>query len=162
MYLRSGYARIVYGTYPTIALKDDQPLVITTDNQSPSVDRDRHLVAIVAPQWLQDGLAVVIKTIPRLQLVACTGSIHIFLSLDLEHAPELVVLAVDAQVVKARDQIRQVKFIYPRARYLVLIQEPTQNADILSAGADETLLQGASAQQFCAAVSRLIWGDKMG
>ena len=131
-------------------------MAITPDNQSPSIGRDRYAVAIVAPQWLQDGLAVVIKTIPRLQLVACTGSIHVLLSLDLEHAPELVVLAVDLQVAKARDQIRQVKFIYPRARYLALIQEPAQNTDVRAAGADETLLQGASAEQFCVVVSRLI------
>ena len=162
MYLHSGCARIVYGTFPVTTMKDDQPLAITYDNQSPAVDRDGHAVAIVAPQWLQDGLAVVIKTIPRLQLVACTGSIHVLLSLDLEHAPELVVLAVDLQVAKARDQIRQVKFIYPRARYLALIQEPAQNTDVRAAGADETLLQGASAEQFCAVVNRLIRGDEMG
>ena len=71
-------------------------------------------VAIVAPQWLQDGLAVVIKSIPGVHLVACTGSIHILLSLDLERAPDVVVLTVDVLEIKASDQIRQVKFVYPR------------------------------------------------
>jgi len=92
-------------------------------------------VAIVAPQWLQDGLAVVIKTIPRLQLVACTGSLHILLSLDFERAPDLVVLAVDAHDAKARDQIRQIKFVYPRANLVVLIQEPAQSTSARAAGA---------------------------
>lgn len=156
MYLHSGCARIVYRTFPVIAMKDDQPLATTPDNQSLSVDRDGRAVAIVAPQWLQDGLAVVIKTVPRLQLVACTGSIHILLSLDLEHAPDLIVLAVDVQDTKARDQIRQVKFVYPRARYLVLIQEPAQNAGVRAAGADETLLVGASAEQFYSIINHLI------
>ena len=111
---------------------------------------------------MQEGLAVVIKTIPRVLLVACTGSIPTLLSLDLGRAPDLVVLAVDAQAVKAGDQIRQVKFVYPQARYLVLIQEPAQSASVRTAGADETLLQGVSAEQFCAAIDRLVNCDEVG
>ena len=91
-----------------------------------------------------------------MRLVACTGSVQSLLLIDLERAPDLVVLAVDAPDVKASNQIRQVKFVYPHARYLVLIQELAQSASARVAGADETLLQGASAEQFCAAVSRLI------
>jgi DNA-binding NarL/FixJ family response regulator len=133
-----------------------------TEHESPHIAREDHTVAIVAPQWLQDGLAVVIKTIPRVHLVACTGSINVLLSLELEHSPDLVVLTVDAPDVKARDQIRQVKFVYPDARYLVLIQESAQSASARAAGADETLFQGASAEQFCAAVSRLVQRDQVG
>jgi DNA-binding NarL/FixJ family response regulator len=118
-------------------------------------------VAIVAPQWLQDGLAVVIKTIPGVLLVACTGSIHILLSLDLERAPDVVVLAVDAPETKASDQIRQVKFVYPRTRLVVLIQEPAQSVKARAAGADETLLQGVSAERFCTAISRIVKGDQV-
>ena len=116
----------------------------------------RRTIAIVAPQWLQDGLAVVIKTMPHLRLIACTGSVQILLLLDLKPAPDLVVLAVDKPDVTASNPIKQVKFLYPQARCLVLIQEPAQSASIRAAGADETLLQGASAEQFCMAVSRLV------
>ena len=143
-------------------MEDNQPLSITANSPSPSGTPNLSAVAIVAPQWLQEGLAVVIKTIPHVLLVACTGSIPTLLSLDLGRAPDLVVLAVDAQAVKAGDQIRQVKFVYPQARYLVLIQELTQSAIVRTAGADETLLQGASAEQFCAAVSRLVQRDQVG
>jgi len=136
-------------------------MIKSAANPSPPTVRDSRTVAIVAPQWLQDGMAVVIKTIPSIHLVACTGSIHVFLSLDLERSPDLVVLTVDAQDAKASNQIRQVKFVYPQARYLVLIQEQEQNISTRAAGADDTLLQGASAEQFCAAVSRLFWDERV-
>ena len=130
------------------------------ENESRPDSLGDRTVAIVAPQWLQDGLAVVIKSIPGVRLVACTGSIHILLSLDLERAPDLVVLAVEAPETKASDQIRQVKFVYPCTRLVVLIQEPAQSASAHAAGADETLLQGVSGEQFCTAVSRFVKGDQ--
>jgi len=135
-------------------------LAAINENESRPDSLGDRTVAIVAPQWLQDGLAVVIKSIPGVRLVACTGSIHILLSLDLERAPDLVVLAVEAPETKASDQIRQVKFVYPCTRLVVLIQEPAQSASAHAAGADETLLQGVSAEQFCTAVSRFVKGDQ--
>jgi DNA-binding NarL/FixJ family response regulator len=122
--------------------------------KSHPVSAQDRTVAIVAPQWLQDGLAVVIKSIPGLQLVACTGSINTLFLLDLEHAPDLVVFTLDTPDSKASIPIRQIKFIYPQARCLALIQNPAQSDSALATGADETLLQGASAEQFCAAVRR--------
>ena len=142
-------------------MADKQPLAKTLEHlpfTNAHVDR---AVAVVAPQWLQDGLAVVIKTIPGVLLVACTGSIHILLSLDLEHAPDVVVLTVDALEIKASDQIRQVKFVYPRTRLVVLIQEPAQSTSARAAGADETLLQGVSAEQFCTVISSFVKGDQV-
>ena len=147
---------------PAFIMEDIQTLAKTPDHQSPPVVNEERTVAIVAPQWLQDGLAVVIKTIPHLQLVACTGSINTLLLLDLERSPDLVVLAIDAPYTKDRNPIRQVKFVHPHARYLVLIQEPTQSAGAHGDGADETLLQGASAEQFCEAVSRLVRHNQVG
>ena len=131
-------------------------------SKSYPVSYEDHTVAIVAPQWLQDGLAVVIKTIPRLQLVACTGSLNTLLLLDLERSLDLVVLTLDAPDAKANNPIRQIKFVYPNAHCLALIQEPAQGTGALQAGADETLLQGASADKFCAAVRRLILRDEVG
>ncbi len=113
-------------------------------------------VAIVAPQWLQDGLAVVVKTIPHFHLAACTGSIPILLSLDLAREPDVIILAVDAPHAKASDQVRHLRFVYPHARYLVLVQEEAQTDTMRAAGADAILLQGASAEQFASEISRLI------
>jgi DNA-binding NarL/FixJ family response regulator len=140
-------------------MEDNQPLTKIVDDRPPPAACDGRTIAIVAPQWLQDGLAVVIKTIPRLQLVACTGSINTLLLIDLERSPDLVVFTVDESHAKAYNPIRQIKFVYPQARCLVLIQEPAQNANALLAGADVTLLQGASAEQFCVAVRALIQRD---
>lgn len=132
------------------------PVEEMSNLDSPPPAAERCAVAIVAPEWLQDGLAVLAKTIPRVRLVACTSSISVLLLLEFEHAPDVFVLSVDPSKGKATNQIRQVKFVYPRARYLVLIQEPVQSAVAHAAGADETLLQGASAEQFFAAIGRLV------
>lgn len=138
-----------------------RPLVNTSDHQIFSGEHVDRTVAIVAPQWLQDGLAVVSKSIPGVRLAACTSSIHILLSLDLDRAPDLVLLTVDAPDIKAGDQIRQVRFVYPRAHLVVLIQDPAQSTSARAAGADETLLQGSSAEQFCVAISRFVKGDQV-
>ncbi len=67
----------------------------SSDYKSSIVAHEKRTVAVVAPQWLQDGLAVVIKAISNVQLVVCTGSIHTLLLLDLERSPDLVILALD-------------------------------------------------------------------
>lgn len=128
-------------------------MAILNSPDPPPTDRT---IAIVAPQWLQDGLAVLVKTIPSVRLVACTGSIFILLLHDLDRAPDVIILAVTASEAKAGDQVRQVKFVHPHARYLVLIQEQAQTVGVRIAGADETLLQGASSEQFTAAITRLV------
>lgn len=115
-------------------------------------------MAVVAPQWLQDGLAVVIKAIPNIQLAVCTGSIHTLLLLDLERPLDLVILALVEADIKERNPIRQIKFAYPQARCLALIPDPAQSTVVLANGADETLPQGASAEQFSLAVRRQIMG----
>jgi DNA-binding NarL/FixJ family response regulator len=136
-------------------------LAATYDNETyPAAQEDR-TVAIVAPQWLQDGLAVVIKSIQHLQLVACTGSINTLLLIDLERSPDLVVLALDIPDTRDNLPLRQVKFVYPQARCLVLIQDVGQSASARAAGADDTLLQGLSAEQFCLAVRQLVLRDPL-
>ena len=132
----------------------------TYDNVTNLAAQEDRSVAIVAPQWLQDGLAVVIKSIPNLQLVACTGSINTLLLIDLERSPDLVVLTLDIPDTRDNHTIRQVKFVYPQARCLALIQEVDQSAGAHAAGADEMLLQGVSAEQFCLAIRRLVFRDR--
>jgi DNA-binding NarL/FixJ family response regulator len=141
---------------------DHRPLAVTVDFQSIPTAQEGGAVAIVVPPWLQDGLAVVIKAIPRTRLVACTGSVQSLLLIDLERAPNVIVLSLDGPESKANNQIRQARFVYPKSRYLVLVAEQVQSVGARAAGADETLLQGASAEQVCAAVSRLLGGDQVG
>lgn len=161
MCLYAGYARIAKSVFLAPMMESNRPLANTSDHQSPSGEPADLTIAIVAPQWLQDGLAVVIKSIPGVRLVACTSSIHILLSLDLERVPDVVLLTVDAPEIKAGDQIRQVRFVYPRAHIVTLIQEPAQSISARAAGADETLLQGASAEQFSARIGRLVKGERV-
>jgi DNA-binding NarL/FixJ family response regulator len=136
-------------------------LAATYDNETNLAAQEDRTVAIVAPQWLQDGLAVVIKSIPHLQLVACTGSINTLLLIDLERSPDMVVLTVEIKDTRDNHPIRQVKFVYPQARCLVLIQDVGQSASARAAGADEMLLAGASADQFRRAVQRLVFRDPL-
>ena len=137
-------------------------MTITTDHQPFSGGNIDRSIAIVAPQWLQDGLAVVITTIPRLHLVACNGSINTLLLLDLKCSPDLVVLTVDSSESKDRNPIRQAKLVYPHAHYLALIQDSAYHTRALAEGADETLLQGASADQLCVTINRLVQFDQDG
>lgn len=130
-----------------------------SQSQFSASDVDDYTVAIVAPPWLQGGLAVVVKSIPQVRLVACTGSVPTFLLLDLAREPDVIILAVDAPQAKASDQVRPVRFVYPHARYLVLVQETAQFDSARAAGADAILLQGASAEQFTAEIKCLVEND---
>jgi len=138
-------------------LKSDNKIV-SVMSQAPSSPSDvsDYMVAIVAPAWLQGGLAVVVKSIPQVRLVACTGSVPIFLLLDLAREPDVIILAVEVPQAHASDQVRPVRFVYPHVRYLVLVQETAQFDSVRAAGADAILLQGASAEQFASEIRHLL------
>ncbi len=112
-------------------------------------------VAIVAPVWLQNALMVLLHAEPDLKLVACTATVQVLLSLDLEQSPDLVILEANEQLERAEEQLRRIKTAWPTSGCVALIEERRQSALIRAAGADEILLKGATPEQLLNAIRRL-------
>lgn len=100
------------------------------------------IVAAVVPVWLQDALAVLLKSEQDVKLIACTATVQTLLLLSLEQAPDLVILEADDRDERASDLVRQIKAIWPASRCLVLVEHNRQRGLMQSAGADEVLLKG--------------------
>lgn len=113
------------------------------------------IVAIVASVWLQHALIVLLHAIPELKLTACTATVRVLLSLDLEQIPDLVVLDAHEQDERAGDQLRRLKSAWPATRYIVLVEHNRQKALMRAIGADEVLLKGVSADQLMAVIQSL-------
>jgi DNA-binding NarL/FixJ family response regulator len=155
MCVHAGCDILSIGRFSCTQVRQQDRFVMSQAPSSPS-DVSDYMVAIVAPAWLQGGLAVVVKSIPQVRLVACTGSVPIFLLLDLAREPDVIILAVEVPQAHASDQVRPVRFVYPHVRYLVLVQETAQFDSVRAAGADAILLQGASAEQFASEIRHLL------
>lgn len=113
------------------------------------------IVAIVASVWLQHALIVLLHAIPELKLTACTATVRVLLSLDLEQIPDLVVLDAYEQDERASDQLRRLKAAWPATRYIVLVEHNRQKALMRAIGADEVLLKGVSPGQLMGVIQKM-------
>jgi DNA-binding NarL/FixJ family response regulator len=125
------------------------------ESQTHGVERPT-IVAAVVPDWLQAALAVLLQAEPDLKLVACTANVQTLLLLALEESPDLVLLDANGHDSRATDQVRRIKAAWPKARLVVLVKDSRQGASVEEAGADATLLKGASAKRLVSAIHQTL------
>jgi DNA-binding NarL/FixJ family response regulator len=113
-------------------------------------------IAAVVPVWLQDALAVLLKSEQNLKLIACTATVQTLLLLSLEQTPALVILEADERDERATDQVRQLRAVWPASRCLVLVEHNRQHTLMRAAGADEVLLKGLLPQQLLTAIHQIV------
>ena len=112
-------------------------------------------IAAVVPVWLQDALAVLLKSDRSVRLVACTATIQTMLLLSLDRSPDVVLLDADEQDEKASSQVRQIKTVWPDSRCIVLVERGNQQSLVQASGADEVLLKGITPNQLFTAIHRV-------
>jgi DNA-binding NarL/FixJ family response regulator len=112
-------------------------------------------IAAVVPVWLQDALAVLLKSDQSVRLVACTATIQTMLLLSLGRSPDVVLLDAAEQDEKASSQVRQIKTVWPDSRCIVLVEHGGQQSLMQASGADEVLLKGASSEQLFTVIHRV-------
>ncbi len=125
------------------------------ENETHGVERPT-IVAAVVPDWLQAALAVLLRAESDLKLVACTANVQTLLLLALEESPDLVLLDANGHESRATDQVRRIKATWPQARLIVLAKDSRQGASVEEAGADATLLKGASAKRLVSAIHQTL------
>lgn len=104
-------------------------------------------VAAVVPVWLQDALAVLLKSSQNLRLVACTATVQTLLLLALEEPPAVVILDADEHTDRATNQVKQIQAVWPESRCLVLVEHKQHEGLMKMAGADEILQKGTPPRQ---------------
>ena len=123
-------------------------------NELSNVERLTTIAAIV-PVWLQDSLAVLVKSDQSLRLVACTATIQTMLLLSLDHSPNVVLLDTDERDEQASDQVKQIRAVWPDSHCIALVSRRDQQSLIKVAGADEVLLKGTPPKQLLAMIHQL-------
>lgn len=119
-----------------------------------NVERPATIVAIV-PVWLQDALAVLLKSDRSVRLVACTATIQTMVLLSLDKTPDLVLLDVDERDEQASNQVRQIRAVWPDARCIALVARGGQQRVMQAAGADEVLFKGTLSKQLLTVIHRV-------
>jgi DNA-binding NarL/FixJ family response regulator len=111
-------------------------------------------VAAVVPVWLQDALAVLLKSERDVKLIACTASVQTLLLLSLDQVPDLVIFQVAEQDDRASNQVKQIKAVWPASRCLVVVDHSGQQGLMRETGADEVMLKGILPQKLLATIFR--------
>jgi DNA-binding NarL/FixJ family response regulator len=104
-------------------------------------------IVAVAPHWLHGPLAVLLQASQEASLSASAVTVRDLLKKGIRQQPDIVLVYTDSRDDEASDQVRHLKTIWPLARCIALVEHARQRTPILQAGADDVLLQGASARQ---------------
>jgi DNA-binding NarL/FixJ family response regulator len=124
--------------------------MISSDDSS-RIEQPLTVVAVV-PVWLQDALAVLLRSEQDVKLIACTATVQTLLLLSLAQVPDLAILQVVQQDEQACDQIRQIKAIWPASRCLVMVEHRRQRSSMRAVGADEVVLMGIPPQKLLTSI----------
>ena len=97
--------------------------------------------------WLQDALQVLLDGTSGVVLVATATDVDSLTMLDLEGAPDFVILDAERDNDLARSQVNQIRRAWPKAECVVMVDNTGQMPLLKEAGASLTLLKGATPQR---------------
>ena len=104
-------------------------------------------IALVAPTWLQDALEVLLDGTTGVLLVASATDVDSLIMLELEEAPDFVLLDADRENSIAVSEVKRITSIWPAAECVALIDNTDQIPLLKEAGASLTLFKGTSPQR---------------
>jgi DNA-binding NarL/FixJ family response regulator len=110
------------------------------------IDRQTSIVAVV-PRWLHGPLEVLLQASQEAILSASAVTVRDLLKKGVSQQPDIVLVYTAGHDDEASNQVQHLKNAWPLARCIALVENARQRSPILQAGADDVLLQGASAKQ---------------
>ena len=104
-------------------------------------------IALVAPEWLQDALEVLLEGSSDLELIASSTDVDSLVLLTLPTNPDLVLLDTAIAEEAAIKEVQQIRVHWPHVTCVALVDRSAQMGPVKEAGADLTVLKGSSAQR---------------
>jgi len=101
-------------------------------------------IALVAPPWLQDALQVLLDGTEGVLLVASATNVDSLTMLELEAAPDFVLLDADRVNLMAVSEVQRIMRTWPSTDCVALVDNPGQIPLLKAAGASLSLLKGAT------------------
>jgi len=111
--------------------------------ESPS-DKSSATIALVAPAWLQDALQVLLDGTQGVTLVASATNVDSLTMLELEKAPDFVLLDADQDNSTAVSEVKRINHAWPKTDCVALVDNTRQIPLLKDVGVSLTLLKGAS------------------
>lgn len=109
--------------------------------------RSSATIAVVAPTWLQDALQVLLDGTQGMLLIASATNVDSLTMLDLEAAPDFVLLDADRINLMAVSEVERILRTWPRTDCVALVDNADQIPLLKEAGVSLSLLKGATPQR---------------
>ena len=104
-------------------------------------------IALVAPVWLQDALEVLLDGTEGLLLIASATNVDSLTMLEMESAPDFVLLDADRLNLMAVSEVQRIVKTWPRTSCVALVDNTDQIPLLKEAGASLSLLKGATPER---------------
>ena len=101
----------------------------------------------MAPIWLQDALQVLLDGTQGMLLIAGATNVDSLTMLELESAPDFVLLDADRVNLLAVSEVQRILRTWPRTTCVALVENTGQIPLLKEAGATLSLLKGATPQR---------------
>jgi len=118
-------------------------------------ERSSATIALVAPAWLQDALEVLLDGTEGLLLIASATNVDSLTMLEMESAPDFVLLDADRLNLMAISEVKRIVKTWPRTSCVALVDNTVQIPLLKEAGASLSLLKGATPQRLKAVLQAL-------
>ena len=109
----------------------------------------------MAPTWLQDALQVLLDGTQGVLLIASATNVDSLTMLELEQAPDFVLLDADRVNLLAVSEVERILRTWPRASVVALVDNTSQIPLMKNAGASLSLLKGATPQRLKGVIQAL-------
>lgn len=112
---------------------------------------DNQILVVAAPGQLQEGLQVILATLPDTTVVVVADTSAALAQVSRLEPQLVLIVARDGE-----STVRSLGQAYPPARFLVLVPDAGQVGATLAGGADRVLVEGVPAGRLLASVRQLL------
>lgn len=112
---------------------------------------------VIAPNWLQPSLAILLEAEEGILLLATFKSVGAYLSFGIR--PHVVLLFTEREDHLAPEQVKRVLSAASGTKCIVVVHDFNHREAIEASGASEVLATGAGSKQIIESIRRVAVGD---
>jgi DNA-binding NarL/FixJ family response regulator len=111
---------------------------------------------IARPGQLREGLQILLKAIPQIELICEVEDISLALALQQHHHPTIALLDCDPYGTSVLNTVQHIKALWPQTCCIALVEHEQEHQAALAAGADVVLVKGVLATTLLTTIERLV------